>query len=314
MLDEVRKIHLPVAKKVIKSKAFDNFSMANKYLALQEKFDIDFSASIRLIEKMPSFLNGETHSKVRKEMAIHIAQTRIEQEYAVSKKIDELVSRYFKFECELDLVSDFARPIWMEFSKIIIKDEVCSLDVIYEIPELFDPTLSIRRRLAINSAIEHAIRDITEEELTIIALVALGARPFIGSMALSIYHSAQHCQGKPLHEYDWGTSYPNSALTYVDRICSGDNKIESENFCINERIRCITQAEEYTVEERADSLYGYGAHVCLGRQISQYTFDCLTDSLSRLSSSLTPVALTMESPCDPFYFPRSAIISVQIPT
>jgi len=312
MKDEFRTAYLPIAKEIITSRAFSNFSMAEKYREIQNRTDIDFTASIRVLERLPVFLNGETHKKVRKAMASRVAVTKQKQMEVVVDTVDRLIPQHFMTPGQFDLVSDISKPIWRAISQQIVGENVCAPGLIDEIPQLFDPTLSIRRRLEIDSAIASVIQNIDDEKLTTIALSVLGAKPFQGSLSLSIYYAAKHHQGKPLRDYDWGGGYQRSSLEYVDRICTRDSTVAHQNIRRNERVRCITHSDKYSAEDNLNGMFGYGGHLCLGRAISQFSFDYLTKSLKGLDCHLKPVSLTMASHCQPFKFPASAIIFVEL--
>ncbi len=110
--EDILTIMLPDAKEIIMSKEFHSYNMADKYREMQSRSGIDFSASIRLIETLPIFMDGEAHRINRKKMALLIASTKSEQEKEARNTIDKLLQKFFTNRCELDLVSDFARPLW----------------------------------------------------------------------------------------------------------------------------------------------------------------------------------------------------------
>jgi len=312
MKDEFRTAYFPLAREIVTSRAFSNFSMAEKYREIQNRTDIDFTASIRILERLPVFLNGEAHKKNRRAMANRVALTKQQQMEAVVDTVGRLIPRHFIAAGQLDLVTDISQPIWRAISQQIVGEKICDPDLIDKIPELFDPTLSIRRRLEIDSSIASVIKNIDDEKLTAIALSVLGAKPFQGSLSLSIYDAAKHHRGKPLREYDWGGGYQQSALEYVDRICTRDTIVAGENIFRNERVRCITHSDRYSAEDNLNGMFGYGAHLCLGRAISQFSFEHLTKSLNKLDCYLEPVSLAMANHCQPFKLPASAIISVEV--
>ncbi len=304
--------YFPEAREIIVSKTFENYPMSEKYRKLQAKTGLDFSAIIYLLDHLPVFLNGDVHKNIRKKMATVIATSKTQQEEAVRTTVDQLLSRYFHSNCEFDLVADFAKIIWKAISRQIIGETTELQNVVETIPFLFDPTLSIRKRLAINSTLNKNIKKTDEEAMLKIALASVGSRPFVGSIVLSIFDTIEKNLGSPLANYEWAEDYGVSSLTYVDRICMKDQTINSSHVLKNERVRCITQSEQYSADENLAALYGFGRHLCLGRHISQYTYSYLIQEFKRISSVLTPLSLQMEKQSKPFRLPQSAIISIQV--
>ncbi|KHF24009.1 hypothetical protein [Solemya velum gill symbiont] len=310
--EEIMTIKFPDAKAVIMSKDFHSYNMAEKYREMQSRSGIDFSTAISLIEKLPIFMDGEAHKKNRKNMALLIAATKNEQEEEAKNTIDKLLRQYFTNCCELDLVSDFARPLWHAIAVRISQCEDDAQEVIDSIPSLFSPVLSIRKREIINNRLTEIINRQGEGKILHIALAALGTRPLTGSLALSLYDAIlQNITGKA-STLDLGYGYKKSSLTYVDRVCTSDTHIGSSQFRSGQRVRCITQSSEYTEEENLSSLYGFGAHVCLGRPISQFIFQHLKEEISGYECSITPVKLEMQENSDPFNYPLCANVRIEI--
>lgn len=305
-------VKLPEAKEIIMSKDFRSYNMAEKYRELQSRSGIDFSASISLIETLPIFMDGNAHKATRKQMALHIASTKKEQEEAAIETADKLLRKFFTRNCKLDLLADFALPLWHSISAQIIRNEDDVQEIVDLIPSLFYPVLSIRKREQINSRLAEIINLKGEERLLGIALATLGARPFTGSLALSLYDAALQEKTGPVASFELGQGYRKSSLTYVDRISKSDASVGSCQFSSGQRVRCITQSSEYTEEQNLSSLYGFGTHICLGRPISQFTFNLLKEKLKTYDCRMIPENLEMMENCDPFTLPLRAIVSIEI--
>jgi hypothetical protein len=310
--EDILTIRLPDAKEIIMSKDFHSYNMADKYREMQSRSGIDFSASIRLIETLPIFMDGEEHKINRKKMALLIASTKSEQEKEARNTIDKLLQKFFTNRCELDLVSDFARPLWHSVAVKISQSEDDTQEVIDSIPSLFSPALSIRKREIINNRLSEIFSRQGEDNLLHIALAALGTRPLTGSLALSLYDAALQSKTGKVSALELGRGYKKSSLTYVDRICTSETQIGSCQFSSGERARCITQSSEYTEEQNLSALYGFGAHVCLGRPISQFIFQHLKEGLKDFDCRIIPVKLEMQENSDPFTLPLRAIVRIEI--
>ena len=257
-------------------------------------------------------MDGDRHKATRKQMALHIASTKKEQEEVVIKTADKLLSAFFTNNCKLDLLTDIALPLWHAISAIIIRNENNVQEIVDLIPSLFYPVLSIRKREQINNRLADIIAHQGEECLLGIALATLGARPFSGSLTLSLYDAAVQNKTGIVSALELGEGYKKSSLTYVDRICKSDSSVGPHHITAGERVRCVTQSSKYTEEQNISALYGFGAHVCLGRPISQFTFNLLKERLKRFDCKMIPEQIEMQDDCNPFTLPLRAIVSIEI--
>jgi hypothetical protein len=285
------------AKNAITSKEFYAYPMADVYNELSTKSGIDFSAAILLMKHLPIFLDGDDHKDKRKRMAQVYADTRSRQEQNISSCIDQIIFEISVYNGEYDIIEGLANPIWRA-----LQDAICDLDRIYiepelvrEIPRLFDPNLSLRRRKLINDKISDHLSNISSFEqpefFDRIALLVLGVRPLVNSLALSLYKIAELQKHVKLNEIEFPKSFSHSALTFVDRIARKSVEIHGQCYDEGTRFRCVTVDETYLDIENQKNMFGLGAHLCLGRPISMYIWKQLTASLGTLSKMIKPMEL-----------------------
>jgi cytochrome P450 len=146
------------AEAIIRSPAFAPLSMQEQYVAIATRTGLDLSATIRMMAFLPPFMRGEEHLRVRREMASRVLLSGRAQRAAVRNVSATLVETLFRDGAEIDLVADFAHPLWRSLSFAILGgaeiwpdgDPVALAD---QIPSLFATATSLIRRKAIDDAI-----------------------------------------------------------------------------------------------------------------------------------------------------------------
>jgi hypothetical protein len=302
---------------VIKSERFETYSMAARYRELGQRTGINFDAIVQLMDFLPVFIDGERHINIRRSMARRVASSKSLQEAAVSDTIRSLVEKLFVPPNDVELSSQFAQPLWRAISASIVERSDGMLDLIDEIPSLFYPTLSIRDRIKINAKLASfldADRANQDERLTNLGLAVLGSRPFVGSVALSIYEVVARNAGKNSNEITWPEFFPASSLSFVDRICKDNTRIDDWQFDAGSRIRCYTQDPTYSPEQNNAALFGFGRHTCLGKGISEFAWGTLVERLAQIDAILVPLSIQITEHTEPFSMPALACIGLRLGT
>lgn len=303
-----------VAGAVIRSEAFLQYRMADQYRELKRRTGLDFGATIQFMDYLPLFADGEEHLKRRRMMARKLAATRNLQEEAVTAKISWLFQNLFVPPRELELLTEFARPLWREISASIVDRSEENLDFIDELPSLFYPTLSIRERMKINEKLRTFLdvnRSNIDEALCNLSLALLGARPFVGSLVHSVYQVVTLNAGKKSSAIRWPEIFTDSSLNFVDRVCGHDTRIDAHEFNVGSRVRCYTQDESYSAQQNKEMLFGLGAHACLGKGISEFSWKLLIRHLAQLDAILVPLGREVSTNTEPFVMPLAARIAVR---
>jgi hypothetical protein len=304
----------PVAmSSVVGSEHFEPYSMADRYREIARRTGLNFDAVVQLMEFIPVFIDGERHRKTRRMMARGLAASKNLQEETATRKLKSLFEKLFVPPNEFDLLSQFARPLWREISASIVARSDDTLDLIDEIPSLFYPTLSIRERIKTNEKLASFIDADPlniDERLAYICLAVLGARPFVGSLVLSVYQIVAQNAGKRSNEIEWPDIFPVSSLNFVDRICKHDTRIGDHEFDTGNRVRCYVQDATYSTEQNRASLFGLGAHTCLGKGIAEFSWRLLVHAFARLDAVLKPLGIEISAHSEPFVMPSTARIGV----
>jgi hypothetical protein len=302
-----------VMNSVVGSEHFQPYSMADRYREIAKRTGFNFDAVVQLMEFIPVFIDGERHRKTRRLMARGLAASKSLQEQTATRTLNFLFEKLFVPGTELDLLSDFAQPLWREISASIMARKDDTLDLVDEIPSLFYPTLSIRERIKTNKKLagfidaEHMNLD---ERLANLCLAVLGARPFVGAMVLSIYQVIAQNAGKKSKEIEWPDIFPATPLNFVDRICKHDTRIADHAFDAGDRVRCYVHDDTYSTEQNRTSLFGLGAHTCLGKGISEFSWRLLIQNFAGLDAVLAPLGIEIGTHTEPFVMPSTARIAV----
>jgi hypothetical protein len=300
-----------IAKAIILSPNFDAYSMASSYRELAQRTKFDFASAIKLLDCLPVFINGDRHQRVRRAMAKQLSQTKDCLFSSSSDTIERLFELAFRRNAKVDLVEDFSRPLWHAISASIVAFDQDIVELAEQIPDLFSPLLSIRERLRINERIEVLLKahpEDEDEQLILLCLIALGARPFVGTLSLSLYETFQAPPGSRMCDLTWPEMFPSSAVRFVDRICTSQTAISDTEYHVDDRVRCVTQSKDYSSEANRKALFGYGAHTCLGKSISEKAWGLVVRTFSRSELRAECVGITMSPHDVPFFMPSHAEI------
>ncbi len=314
MAREIRLIEdAQAAKAVILSAEFTTYSMADRYRELSARAKVDFSAAIKLLDHLPVFIDGERHQRIRKVMAKRISKTKDSQLTAAGGTLATLCADAFRPGTEIDLIADFCQPLWRSISSAIVPGSENTLELVDAIPTLFSPHLAIRERAKINAKIAaflevHCAQ--SDDNLLLLCLASLGARPFVGTMGLSLWEAFQAKPGAKMNEVAWPSMFTSSSLTYVDRIFSAPSERCPHLLKMGDRVRCFTQSKSYSPEENRMALFGFGAHTCLGKSISEKVWGLVVTAFSQFYLRVDCQSIEMSAHNDPFQMPAGIKVAL----
>jgi len=267
--------------------------MADAYRHIAQRLNVDFSASIRLLELLPVFLHGEQHKIIRKELATVMARNRSAQELAGHAFIEGL-DKLLTPEQPIEWMSGVVQPLWrcMNGLEDSIHDD--RFGFIMDVTRLFSMKTTLRERLRINAWIERFIaldeRNATER-LIDLSQGVLGFTPFSASLTLSMHHLLQQNMGRRLCDIDYPALYPRSAVQTTDRY-----QPNAPSDSAAQVVRCVLHASHRTTEQNNSALYGVGEHVCLGRPLANALWSMFIAKLSRMPNRVLACSLVMERP------------------
>lgn len=302
------------AYKILSLNSSQAIEISCEYQRLSSQLNIDLQNIIELFNYIPLFQNGDAHKKSRKRLAASYSASRAQQEKNISAEIDLIGETLRSREGLIDVIDEIARPLWMavytSFSQGVELDDYLS----EQLPNIFCPNLSIRKRILINEKLAAVLDRNSSLERDVIfevaALSALGFRPLVYGLALSLHKCCKENTELTMKEMKLPDSYSDTPLRFVDRVISNEFCAENVHFKAGDRIRCQTYSEKYTDDQNAKFLFGTGKHICLGRPISNFIWKNLCIELRKHNKFLLPVCLKL-SQREPFVIVESCKVAVK---
>lgn len=271
-----------------------------------------------MLRRLPTFLNGSQHTQMRKEMALLIAAAKEFQFEAARRTVASIFETTLRPGATVDAVSDVARPLYRAFSSALLRSvslgsSDAALDLVEDLPVQLDPLSSLARR----HGIEKRLRAFLDHNagrpdggLTPLCLAMLGARPFVGSVALSIHAVIAANSGKPSCSIAWPEHLIVSSLRFADRIATEDTDLEGIRVSRGERIRCVIHDGSYAADDNRPLLFGVGAHTCLGKPLTQTCWSLLRQNFLQRRDAFFPGDLEIAASKQPFCTPLHAFFRI----
>lgn len=303
-----------VSRKVIASRDFSTFRMADTYRSLAARLGQDFSASIALLDRLPTFMEGADHKRIRMAMARKNDTNKARQLATVDRFLQDFASRELRAGNTIDLMSDFTLPLYSAFSLgATSADDLPPgiFDVVRRFPALFAANTPLKERYAIEAALVALTGggEVHDDIFDDLALLVLGIYPLTGGLALTLHATFAEQAGTSLSAIDWPTRFATSALRYVDRICLRDTTVEGASFAAEERVRCMVQVPEWGHELNHGMTFGTGAHTCLGRAMSEFVWTMVTRRFAKHDLLAEAGELVLKPNGEPFDLPARAMVT-----
>lgn len=290
------------------------YPMGDRYRDLTRRLGHDFSASIALMERLPIFIEGPAHKRVRKAMALRNEANKPVQLAAVSAFIDRFAQGRLRPGESVDLFEDFGKPLFEAMVLSAPELPTPSLTgrgadiarLVTEFPLLFFPSTSLKRRLAINALLASIVAGQPDDILDELALLVLGVYPLSGSLALSLHATIADNPGARLDAIPWPAEFPQSSLHFVDRESTRETTIAGEHFAAGERIRCMLRGGDWNEAQVRSLFFGAGLHTCLGKQLSETIWAMTTQAFAACPLVAEALPLVMQPDQEPFRLPARA--------
>lgn len=300
------------SREIIASKAFGPYSMAEAYRDLSARLGHDFSASIALLERLPPFMAGDDHKRIRRAMALQNEVSKPGQLEAVRAFLAAFAQEALQPGITLDLVTGFSRPLYRAIvaATPVLPDPADNAQHLVErFPTLFSSTTPLKHRIETNRLLETVLEQSGEGVLDDLSLLILGSAPLVGSLALTIHDVFSKQQGVRLREVTWPGFFTQSAVRYVDRVCNADTHVAGARFQPGERVQCPIRSDEWSESENRALTFGAGAHLCLGRGLSEEVWAMVVEILgaSDLRADCAPLVMRLQS--EPFAMPETAQVT-----
>jgi len=275
---------------VLRSRDFEVSPYGDHYDALAARGEaFQFPNMAFAFHHLPMCLWAEDHASARQRTAAHIAAMRPRLTVAVPAMVDRHVA-LLDAEGPVDAMKDVLRPLTLDFIAVLAGIDT-SEPALGVISPVFDRMISLRRRriiddgiASIRDAVRRAAGAITpEEEGVRLTLVIVGVDSLAGTLGESLHAILSGNAGKRLDEIDYPAAPVATGVPFVERVARIDTTVAGVALKQGERVRVMLQAFQYSGRERDRlALFGAGAHLCLGRQISLDLWAALCARLARI--------------------------------
>lgn len=302
------------ARDIVLQNGAQTIEIAKEYHRLSNRLNIDFGHIIELFDYIPLFQNGSQHKETRKRLAASYSVSRAQQEKNISVEINRIGEIIRSREGLLDVIEEVARPLWMSLYISFCQGVEIDDELMVSLPNIFCPGLSIRNRILINKKLVSLLDRNRSKDRRLIfevaALSALGFRPLVYGLALSLYKCCSEQTGLMMRDMEFPKTYSDTPLQFIDRVISDDFHAENVCFRNGDRIRCQTYSNSYTYDQNAAFLFGVGRHICLGRSIANYIWKNLCVELKENNKRLLPICLAT-SQREPFVIVDSCVLEIR---
>jgi cytochrome P450 len=303
-----------LSRRVVASKAFRPFTIAENYSELSARFGHDFGPAISLFARFPAFMDGEAHKRMRMAMARLNERNKPQQLEAAAEFLRRFEAEALRPGNELDLMGDLAVPLFRAIGEAATSLAEAPAEVralAEQVPVLFATFTPLKQRLRISERLNAAMAEFGEGILDDLALLGAGIAPLVGSLALSLHAVFRQNPAVSFSAIAWPQAFPESAVQYVDRICKVPVSLGGESFAPGEFIRCLIQSPEWSPEENRSLTFGAGQHLCLGRSLSELVWVMTVRTFAAHDWRAEPGALVMEDKAEPFERPARAPIVIR---
>lgn len=297
------------ARRMLGDRNFRAYPMGQRYRELQDRLRHDFSASIRLLERLPTFMEGPAHKAARKAMALRNEANKPLQLAEIGRFLNEFAERELQPGRTVCLFEELGKPLFVRMLLAASALQGMGPDLerlVTDFPLLFFPTTPLKRRMEINAMLAGMIAGRRDDILDDLALVVLGVYPLSGSLALSLHDVMSTHPGTRLDAIAWPERFPRSSLHFVDRVCTEATSAEGHAFAPGDRVRCMIRNEAWTQEQMRAMFFGAGAHLCLGKQISEAVWSATVARFASRPLLAETAPLTMQADEEPFRLPKRA--------
>lgn len=289
---------------------------------LEERVGVDLRHTRCVSTTLPLALEGEAHAISREVYARRIAaNSHVAMELFRVALIEQL-SRLDEAEkpntfCLLkDLFRLPIRKALLSLAGFVEFDGFLAIENLESIPQHFDDTTSVKRRVAIESLMAQISaaesEQLSEEEINFRSgLVLLGANTLLGSIVLSVVDTLRQQPDKSTSEIEWSGDLPSTSLPLIERICQSDIAIGGTHIKSDQRIRLFLESagmRSAGISEFSNLFFAAGPHVCSGMNFSKQVWRNVVDTLRGTPRNWTLKEVHMRRPDHVFNFVERTLV------
>lgn len=297
------------------------FSVPSYELAdIETRFNLDLGLSRRMSALLPLAHEGYRHVHLRQVFSRLImgnAAKALEVfEHDLALGLQAIANRPgpSTFCLIEDLMKAPIRSMLSELSGLPIHD-IPELEII---PQHFDDSISIRRRLKIESILRKIAKtdkvdEIDDETAQRIAIAIVSVNTLLSSLALSLVDTLDRFPGKALSDIPFDGSLPRTGLPLVEKVCLENVMLGDILIRKGERLRVYIESDGFDKEghpQYSDLFFAVGPHKCLGMNPSRQAWSILTGLLGGQKMRWQVLDRKLRSMDRVFNFPESILVQV----
>lgn len=306
---------IPSISAIARSADFESSIFPEEYVAFSKKLGLDVSEVVRVAQHIPLILRGTSHQESRKRLAVLIAEGARRARTVTEVSLPVMVSGLLRPGSH-DVMADFVNPF---VNKIVMAMVGIELQVADDtlISRVFSRSLGVSKRRRVNAElkslrtqIEAKMPDLTETEVgDRLALCVLGTDPLRGTLGCSLHKIFSVGSSHTIDAVS--ANYPlRTAVPFVEREAIRPVDLEAQNYAAGTTFKVWLDSYESEEDSKSRmSLFGFGAHTCLGRKLSLEIWKMVTDALRQNPASVDVVDYALRRD-DVFRIPEKFRIEV----
>ncbi len=255
--------------------------------AIEKHFGVDLRHSREVTKLFPLAFEGERHRFLRKKFSAEIAANTEAAlqvfQHEVKTRANGLLAPGNRFCAMNTLLRPATRKALLVMAGLGSKE----FEGVETTPALFDDTITLRRRIALNALIGtffDSLPGMAEEERYFrIALVVLGANTLLGSLANSLAATLSRNEGVRLADITWDADFSETGLAVIEKVAGSDTVLRGAEIKAGDRLRIFLDATGFDSGHGpafSDLYFAVGPHRCPGMSISRRTWRILTGELA----------------------------------
>lgn len=262
---------------------YDVVPYHDRYAALADRLQLDFSNILYLLDHLPLALRETAHVDQRADVARLLADRRPH----VAAALPAIIARHFAGLSRpgpCNLLDDCVKPTVEAMIATLIAADL-SPTTANLVSRVFSQAMGVAQRRAMNAELAGLRRQIAlahPDESVLrqgsrLALVVLGRDALIGTLSRSLHAHLLDLDGRPLRTHPMPEVPTHTGVPYIDREAKADH---------GDVVRCRLQALEAAAPAERLRFFGAGPHVCLGRVLTLELFHQVSAHLSGLATSV----------------------------
>ena len=303
--------------KILRSRLFNVVEHKKTVENFANELGLDLSELASILDFVPLVQNGQAHSDVRRKAAVRIQERSAQAIEAFQAAASSLLDEALVPNSSFDICKQVFSPLTAKMISVLsdIPEEIVGANFPAPVSALqvfgLRQPISSRRLAQMNAHVATAggcQRHARESEQMSVAAAVVGSEPLHGSLVLSFVNQVLKNPGKPLGKIDFPEHLPRSDLPFVERVAMEDCVVEDLQVAKGSKWVLYLGTFE---NERRETFFGAGRHLCLGKPLSEKVWKVLTSELQRHDKIVDILEVTYRDFDFVLSFPSQVQVSVK---